>query len=71
MVGQAREGTSNNIGVGRTKDDSTVMVQRKSRWDTMRSRAPGPHAHGNALWTLLLVSFPCSPSPVVGVLRMC
>ena len=35
MVGQAREGTSNKIGVGRTKDDGAVTVQRKS---------PGTHA---------------------------
>ena len=30
MVGQAREGTSDKTGVGRTKDYSAVMVQRKS-----------------------------------------
>ena len=35
MVGQAREGTSNKTGVGRTKDDGAVTVQRKS---------PGHHA---------------------------
>ena len=30
MVGQAREGTSNKTGVGRTKDNGAVTVQRKS-----------------------------------------
>ena len=30
MVGQAREGTSDKTGVGRTKDDGAVTVQRKS-----------------------------------------
>ena len=30
MVGQAREGTSDKTGVGRTKDDGAVMVQHKS-----------------------------------------
>ena len=30
MGGQAREGTSNKTGVGRTKDNGTVTVQRKS-----------------------------------------
>ena len=29
MVGQAREGTSDKTGVGRTKDDGAVTVQRK------------------------------------------
>ena len=46
MVGQAREGTSDKTGVGRTKDDGAVKVQQITR-DTMRSRARGPHAHGN------------------------
>ena len=30
MVGQAREGTSGKTGVGRTKDEGAVMVQRNS-----------------------------------------
>ena len=30
MVGQAREGTSDKTGVGRTKDDGAVTVLRKS-----------------------------------------
>ena len=30
MVGQAREGTSDKTGVGRTKDDGAVTVQHKS-----------------------------------------
>ena len=30
MVGQAREGTSDKTGLGRTKDDGAVMVKRKS-----------------------------------------
>ena len=47
MVGQAREGTSDNTGVGRTKDDGAVMVQRKITQDTMRSRAPGARTHRN------------------------
>ena len=29
IVGQAREGTSDKTGVGRTKDDGGVMVQRR------------------------------------------
>ena len=77
MVGQAREGTPDKTGVGRTKDDGAVTVQRKApgtpcrrtrhprqptrnapcagganvvdgRDNAWGSRAPGPHAHGNA-----------------------
>ena len=38
-VGQAREGTSNKTGVGRTKDDGAVTVQRKPPC-TMQARTP-------------------------------
>ena len=90
MVGEAREGTPDKTGVGRTKDGGAVTVQRKApgtvqartlpasttkrrlpatdkeralrtrdprsggayvvdgRDNAWRSRARGPHAHGNA-----------------------
>ena len=43
MVGQAREGTSDKTGVGRSKDDGAVTVQRKghlghTHMETQRGR---------------------------------